>query len=33
VVPGLQQERALELILKPAVAELVARRDAVRSTI
>jgi len=33
VVPGLQQERALELILKPAVAELVARRDAIRSTI
>ncbi|MFP5304787.1 MAG: phosphoribulokinase [Gammaproteobacteria bacterium] len=30
VVPGLQQERALELILKPAIAELIARRDAAR---
>ncbi|SFF51738.1 phosphoribulokinase [Fontimonas thermophila] len=28
VVPGLQQERALELIFKPAIAELIARRDA-----
>ncbi len=28
VVPGLQQERALELILKPLIADLVARRDA-----
>ncbi|TJY63209.1 phosphoribulokinase [Sinimarinibacterium sp. CAU 1509] len=28
VVPGLQQERALELILKPAVSKLIARRDA-----
>ncbi|MES0874751.1 phosphoribulokinase [Sinimarinibacterium thermocellulolyticum] len=31
VVPGLQQERALELIVKPAIAELLARRDAARS--
>ncbi|MEQ1437981.1 phosphoribulokinase [Fontimonas sp. SYSU GA230001] len=30
VVPGLQQERALELILKPAIAELIARREAAR---
>ena len=31
VVPGLQQERALELVLKPAIAELIARRDAARA--
>lgn len=30
VVPGPQQEKALELILKPAVADLIARRDAAR---
>ncbi|MFA5941293.1 MAG: phosphoribulokinase [Sinimarinibacterium sp.] len=31
VVPGLQQERALELVLKPAVAELMARREAAQA--
>ncbi len=31
VVPGLQQQRALELMLKPAIAELIARRDAARA--
>jgi phosphoribulokinase len=30
VVPGLQQERALELIIRPAVTALVERRDAAR---
>lgn len=30
VVPGLQQERALELIIKPAIVDLLARRPAAR---
>ena len=30
VVPGLQQERALELIIKPVIVDLIARRDAAR---
>jgi phosphoribulokinase len=30
VVPGLQQERALELVIRPAVTALMQRRDAAR---